>query len=99
GDGIEDVGPGTRPEDLDRIFDAFFTTKPPGAGTGLGLAISHRIVTVDHRGDLTVESVPGRTVFRASLPPGEQGACSGTASPELAPPGEAAATWGVHTRA
>jgi signal transduction histidine kinase len=68
---IEDDGPGIPPEDLDRIFDAFFTTKPPGAGTGLGLAISHRIVTVDHRGDLTVESVPGRTVFRVSLPPGE----------------------------
>lgn len=67
---VEDDGEGISPEDLPRVFDAFFTTKPPGSGTGLGLSISHKIIVLDHRGDLTVESQPGRTVFRASLPIG-----------------------------
>lgn len=65
---IEDDGPGIPPEDRPRIFDAFYTTKPPGSGTGLGLSISQRIIAVDHRGKLEVESEPGRTVFRATLP-------------------------------
>lgn len=65
---IEDNGPGIPGELVGRIFDAFFTTKPPGSGTGLGLDISYRIVVHRHRGDLTVESVPGRTVFRVTLP-------------------------------
>lgn len=65
---VEDNGPGI-PEDIqDRIFDAFFTTKPPGSGTGLGLDISYSIVVDKHRGDLTVDSEPGRTVFRVALP-------------------------------
>src|SRR5690606_40230667 len=50
---VEDDGPGIPEAALPRVFDAFFTTKPPGSGTGLGLAISHKIVVVDHRGDLT----------------------------------------------
>src|SRR5690606_40363781 len=65
---VEDDGPGIPEAALPRVFDAFFTTKPPGSGTGLGLAISHKIVVVDHRGDLTVESQPGRTVFRVVIP-------------------------------
>jgi PAS domain S-box-containing protein len=65
---IADNGVGIAPENLGRIFDAFFTTKPVGEGTGLGLAICHRIVT-DMGGDLTVTSVPGHgTNFRVSLP-------------------------------
>lgn len=68
---VEDDGEGIDPEDLPRLFDAFFTTKPPGSGTGLGLSISHKIVVLDHRGDLTAESEPGRTVFRTILPVGE----------------------------
>jgi signal transduction histidine kinase len=65
---VEDNGPGV-PEDIQqRIFDAFFTTKPPGSGTGLGLDISYSIVVNKHRGDLVVDSEPGRTVFRATLP-------------------------------
>ena len=54
----------------ERVFDAFFTTKPQG--TGLGLSISHRIVT-DHGGVIDVDSKPGRTLFRVSLPLGQQG--------------------------
>lgn len=65
---VEDDGPGIPPEAREKIFDAFYTTKPPGSGTGLGLAISHKIIVADHRGDLSVESQPGRTVFRAELP-------------------------------
>jgi signal transduction histidine kinase len=65
---IEDDGPGISPDDQARIFDAFFTTKPPGSGTGLGLSISQRIIAVDHGGDLQVESEPGRTVFWATIP-------------------------------
>ncbi len=61
---IEDDGPGLPSPDAP-IFDPFFSTKPHG--TGLGLAITHRIVT-DHGGDITVESSPGRTAFRVSLP-------------------------------
>jgi PAS domain S-box-containing protein len=61
---VEDDGPGLPSPDAP-IFDPFFSTKP--TGTGLGLAISHRIVA-DHGGDLTVESRPGRTVFRVKLP-------------------------------
>lgn len=65
---VEDDGVGIEPDHLPRIFDAFYTTKPPGSGTGLGLSISHRIVTVGHGGTLEVESRPGRTLFRARLP-------------------------------
>jgi PAS domain S-box-containing protein len=61
---VEDEGPGLPSADAP-IFDAFFSTKPNG--TGLGLAIVHRIVT-DHGGTITVESRPGRTVMRVSLP-------------------------------
>jgi two-component system nitrogen regulation sensor histidine kinase GlnL len=63
---VEDSGPGIVPEDTERIFTPFFTTK--NKGTGLGLAVSHRLVT-QHGGLLRVESEPGLwTRFRVSLP-------------------------------
>jgi hypothetical protein len=65
---VEDNGPGIPPELRERIFDAFFTTKEPGKGTGLGLQISYRIVVLEHGGDLSVQSEPGRTTFRVTLP-------------------------------
>ena len=65
---IEDDGPGIPPEVKPRIFDSFFTTKEPGKGTGLGLDISYGIVVNRHGGDITVDSVPGRTTFRVALP-------------------------------
>ena len=40
---VEDNGPGVEPEDRQRIFDPFYTTKPPGEGTGLGLATALRL--------------------------------------------------------
>lgn len=65
---IEDNGPGMPPEVRARIFDPFFTTKPPGVGTGLGLDISYNIIVQKHRGDIKVESQPGKTVFQVWLP-------------------------------
>ena len=61
---VEDDGPGLPSADAP-IFDAFFSTKE--GGTGLGLAITHRIVT-DHGGTVDVQSQPGKTVFRVTLP-------------------------------
>ncbi|MEK7778204.1 MAG: ATP-binding protein [Chloroflexota bacterium] len=65
---VEDDGPGIRPEIQSRIFDAFFTTKPPGKGTGLGLNISYNIVVHKHRGEIKVVSQPGKTCFQVRLP-------------------------------
>jgi signal transduction histidine kinase len=63
---VVDDGPGIPPDVLPSIFDAFFTTKPPGQGTGLGLDITRRLLRRYH-GDLAVESRPGRTEFRVTL--------------------------------
>lgn len=65
---IEDNGPGIPKEIQSRVFDAFFTTKPPGKGTGLGLNISYNIVVYKHRGDISLFSEPGRTRFEVWLP-------------------------------
>jgi len=65
---VADNGGGIPAGVVERIFDPFFTTKPPGQGTGLGLDISRSIIVNGHGGDLTVESEPGRTVFRVTLP-------------------------------
>jgi signal transduction histidine kinase len=65
---IEDTGPGIRPEHLDRIWDAFFTTKPVGQGTGLGLSITRRVVD-RHGGSIRVESQSGEGArFIVELP-------------------------------
>jgi two-component system sensor histidine kinase HydH len=54
---IRDTGVGIAPQDLGRIFDPYFTTKPSGAG--LGLAIVQKIVDA-HGGEIQVESTPGQ---------------------------------------
>jgi signal transduction histidine kinase len=64
---VTDDGPGIPPEIQGRIFDPFFTTKGVGEGTGLGLDIVRRLVR-RHEGEIDVESRPGRTQFRVSLP-------------------------------
>ena len=67
---VADDGAGIDPEDLPKLYDPFFTTKPIGEGTGLGLAISHGIVT-GHGGTIEVHSVPGKgTTFTIRLPRG-----------------------------
>ena len=63
-----DTGPGIPPEVRQRLFEPFYTTKPPGKGTGLGLHISHNVVA-RHGGRVEVESEPGRTCFVVTLPP------------------------------
>jgi signal transduction histidine kinase len=65
---VEDDGPGIPEAIRERIFEPFFTTKGPGGGMGLGLDTSWNIVVNRHRGAITVESRPGRTVFRVVLP-------------------------------
>src|SRR5262245_17914815 len=65
---IIDDGPGMSAEVRRRIFDPFFTTKKVGEGTGLGLDIVNRIVR-KHKGMIAVESEPGKTEFKVSLPP------------------------------
>ncbi|WP_185748913.1 sensor histidine kinase [Humibacillus xanthopallidus] len=64
---VEDDGPGIPAADQARVFDPFFTTKPPGEGAGLGLGTCHHVVA-RHGGRITVDSRPGRTVFRVELP-------------------------------
>jgi signal transduction histidine kinase len=65
---IIDNGPGI-PENIQtRIFEPFFSTRPPGHGTGLGLHISHDIIVNRHHGQLLVESKPGKTKFKVVLP-------------------------------
>ena len=64
---VRDNGPGIPAEIRDRIFEPFFTTKQVGEGTGLGLDAVYRIVQ-QHRGQVQVESEPGRTTFQVRLP-------------------------------
>ncbi len=54
---IADTGPGISPEDIDFIFDPFFTRSP--GGFGLGLSITHTIIE-EHGGKVLVESEPDR---------------------------------------
>ena len=59
---------GHRNDRIDRIFEAFYTTKDPGKGTGLGLDTAYSIVVTQHGGSLTVTSEPEGTVFTVTLP-------------------------------
>jgi two-component system nitrogen regulation sensor histidine kinase GlnL len=61
---IIDDGPGLPPEIADQVFDPFVSGRENG--TGLGLALAAKIIS-DHDGWISVNSVPGRTVFRISL--------------------------------
>ena len=66
---IRDNGPGIADDISKMIFNPFFTTKPVGSGTGLGLTISHQIVTDQHKGFLSFQSVPSEGVeFMIQLP-------------------------------
>ena len=62
---VQDEGPGIPAELQARIFEPFFTTREKG--TGLGLPLARKLVEAN-AGTLTLESQPGRTVFRLTLP-------------------------------
>jgi two-component system, NtrC family, sensor kinase len=65
---VIDEGPGIARSEMGKIFEPFYTTKPPGRGTGLGLSICYGIVA-DHGGRIEVESAPGKgSTFRILLP-------------------------------
>jgi signal transduction histidine kinase len=66
---IRDNGIGITPDVRAKMFNPFFTTKPPGEGTGLGLSLSHDIVVKQHAGAIEVDTSPGEfTEFRVVLP-------------------------------
>lgn len=65
---FKDSGPGISKEDIDKVFDPFFTTMPMGKGTGLGLSICYGIIK-EHGGTIRVESNQGRgSAFIITLP-------------------------------
>src|SRR5262245_5647982 len=67
---IADDGPGVPADDLARIFNPFFTTKPPGEGRGLGLSVAYSIIA-EHEGALRAENRPGGgALFVIDLPVG-----------------------------
>ena len=66
---IADNGPGADEATRKMMFEPFFTTKPVGIGTGLGLSVSYFIITENHGGTMSVESVVGQgTKFIIRLP-------------------------------
>ena len=68
---VIDEGHGITRNDLPKIFEPFYTTKPPGRGTGLGLSICYTIIA-DHGGRIEVDSALGAgSTFRIVLPSGE----------------------------
>jgi signal transduction histidine kinase len=63
---VTDFGAGIKRASLERVFEPFFTSND-AQGSGLGLAIAHELAERMH-GDLTADSVPGRTTFALELP-------------------------------
>jgi hypothetical protein len=65
---VKDTGTGMEGNDINKIFDPFYTTKSPGKGTGLGLSVCLSIVE-SFEGTLSVESTPGKgTIFTIVFP-------------------------------
>jgi signal transduction histidine kinase len=68
---VRDSGPGFAPQHLDRLFDAYYTTKPDGLG--MGLAIS-RLIVETHGGRLwATANVPTGATFQFTLPVSSEG--------------------------
>lgn len=69
---VADTGEGISPQNLGRIYEPFFTTKPAGTGTGLGLFITHQLVS-EMNGSIDVHSMLGQgTRFTLHLPSGSR---------------------------
>lgn len=83
---VRDSGAGIPPENLERVFDPYFTTKEMGSekGMGLGLAICYSIIK-NHNGYITLESEPGRGttayVYLPAMEPGNESAKASSVSP------------------
>jgi signal transduction histidine kinase len=85
---VRDNGIGIPPENRDKLFQPFFTTKPTGEGTGLGLSISYEIVTLQHGGTITVDSEVGDfTEFTMRLPRRRDAASRNGPAPVFSMPG------------
>ena len=80
---IQDTGSGISDQDLEHVFDPFYTTKVMGrSGTGLGLAVVWNTVQ-DHNGFVSVDSNSGGTTFTLYLPVGSQSVSSVTVDREM----------------
>jgi signal transduction histidine kinase len=78
---VSDTGVGIAPENLAKIFDLYYTTKP--SGTGIGLSLVYRTVQL-HNGDIDVESMPGRgTTFVIKMPKASAGLPVEASTPSL----------------
>jgi two-component system NtrC family sensor kinase len=78
---MHDTGPGIPPEHLAQAFTPFFSTKPHGSG--LGLAIVQQIVQ-EHRGQVAIESEPGRGTTVIVRLPAASAPASAPAGPRTA---------------
>ena len=84
---VGDTGSGISPENIDRIFEPYFTTKEPDRGTGMGLAVVAGIVKA-HKGHIVVMSQPKRgTTFTVFLPMHENVECTPSDAPRETLPG------------
>src|SRR5437016_2584888 len=83
---VRDEGAGIRPQDLDRIFEPGFTTKPFGEGSGMGLVVVQSVVHNMFAGSVAVDSTVGTgTTVTVTLPiPAQRGVDSRSEAPPLA---------------
>jgi C4-dicarboxylate-specific signal transduction histidine kinase len=65
---VSDTGPGVPPDSMMRLFEAFYTTKPPGHGTGLGLSLSQTMMR-SFGGEISVESNASGAIFTLEFQP------------------------------
>jgi signal transduction histidine kinase len=65
---VTDNGTGIPPDILDKVFDSYFTTKPPGEGTGIGLYMSKAIIENSFKGTISAENIDGGTRFVIEIP-------------------------------
>jgi PAS domain S-box-containing protein len=85
---VSDTGHGISEEEIDRIFDPYFTTKEVGKGTGMGLAYVHGIVK-SHKGEISVDSQPGKgTTFSVFFPVTKENAAAESKAVEELPTGD-----------
>ena len=88
---VTDNGSGLKDEDLNRVFDPFFTTRETGQGTGLGLSVCYGIVR-EHGGHITARNgAAGGAVFTIELPVMAESFMVASAAGMVAPPTEARA--------